>query len=311
MPKVPTSGACPRQTSQPHFMTFETPNSHDVKAATVDDNARLAISPAALPTDLPGKSAEHDLNKKDIKESRHSLLSDGSSPEAQPPHNLSTQAAVVLAQEAFQGQLVSAEQDAEEEYRPEQSTNSLLRQNTPPTQQSVSEMSPITPFKTFNLKSASAGVRHTDAGEISTQDLFNAATPFAFSTVKKQNNAVSVSSQRLQSGLKKHSRDPAISPGIALLKGGSAEAQDQLSGTVRSNSTLSAPHESGRQLRSEDSSELQEGQIHDFVDDVDVDVDVNAAIDDAGSFLQSWRLESELPSREKIRSSLVAPVGSQ
>ncbi|KAK7535789.1 uncharacterized protein J3D65DRAFT_626249 [Phyllosticta citribraziliensis] len=101
-----------------------------------------------------------------------------------PPPDFSTQAALVSAQRAFQQQLVSPAKKSDIYNLMEPMLGS--QNTTPPPTGPFPTFSPITPFRTVNRDPKSTQKPPASAAPpVSTQDLFNAASPFAFSTVKK------------------------------------------------------------------------------------------------------------------------------
>lgn len=185
-------------------------------AATAESVAPVAEAPAPenLPSivlaDAPGEAAARHSE-----DERESQEGEQQSEDRQDSYRLrqsqySTQAAMLLAQLEFQ------------EDSSQSSTSSLtLRpwsqpaQNTPPTLQP--QPSPaITPLSVFNthtgLSFGDVAVHGALEGPpISTQDLFNAASPFAFSTVKKTSQHPRRSSMRFALA-KLNGSLPAASP---------------------------------------------------------------------------------------------------
>ncbi|KAK8156111.1 hypothetical protein BKA80DRAFT_133397 [Phyllosticta citrichinensis] len=101
-----------------------------------------------------------------------------------PPPEFSTQAALVSAQRAFQQQLVSPAKKSDIYNLMEPMLGSQT--TTPPPTGPFPTFSPITPFRMVNREPKSKQNPPASAAPpVSTQDLFNAASPFAFSTVKK------------------------------------------------------------------------------------------------------------------------------
>ncbi|KAF2145748.1 uncharacterized protein K452DRAFT_284121 [Aplosporella prunicola CBS 121167] len=104
---------------------------------------------------------------------------------------LSTQAALLLAQEAFQKELVSPLKETSIVISPLQPKmgKGIEGQDewttTPPSSQ-PEQFTTITPFREFNHRKSPSAYGPPGNVPVSTQDLFNAASPFMFSTVKKK-----------------------------------------------------------------------------------------------------------------------------
>lgn len=105
------------------------------------------------------------------------------------PRDLSTQAAILFAQQEFQQEFKSP---AKEHTVPSLGIEISSQQttSTPAPSQSPMEYAAVTPFKEFNEGKLFLDDNPPQLAPVpmSTQELFNAASPFAFSTVKKNKN---------------------------------------------------------------------------------------------------------------------------
>ncbi|EON61333.1 hypothetical protein W97_00546 [Coniosporium apollinis CBS 100218] len=270
--------------------------------------------------------------------------------------DLSTQAAVLLAQEAFQEELVSPTKEAPEaepELAPE-ADHMLLSPTKAP------QINAVTPFRAFNSLVRPSPMRHTTRASMATQDLFNAASPFAVSTVKKprqgkrasfaafdaEEHVTAISSpdreverEAIDASLwtpqpTSLARTPIPAPGTARAATPAAPSPtDEASVTmsllpaddppapmptttpnaspVRSSAgqpilqaiTSFSPTPYG----SLNEVSFQGGQK--LLDDSQFDVD--AALEDAESFLQSWDLESEIRKSSSKSGSLASGMQSR
>ncbi|KAJ9668658.1 hypothetical protein H2201_001300 [Coniosporium apollinis] len=340
----------------------------------------FASSPAERPQSKPSveqseRSSNHQLEK--TSEETGPSTSDSNAPGLQPPPNshvtipdhqdstayslsnrdLSTQAAVLLAQEAFQEELVSPTKGAPEanpEFAPEPDQTLLSPTKAP-------QINAITPFRAFNSPVRQSPMRNTTRAPMATQDLFNAASPFAVSTVKKPRqgkrasfaaldpeehvNAVSSPSRALEREAVETSfwmaqpadsaQPPTPAPAVMIaITPAAPSPTDEASVTMsllppedppapisslsptKSSASRPVPQAmasfSPTPYGSLNEVSFQGGQK--LLDDSQFDVD--AALDDAESFLQSWDLESEtrksssksvnlasgMQSRRKLRS---------
>jgi len=250
-----------------------------------------------------------------------------------PPHSISTrdfstQAAILMAQQAFQEELVSPQK---QNIKLDMMDDATLMA---PTRQ-VPSLGVITPFR--DLRSPSQDANRIPAADvpISTQDLFNAASNFAFSTVKKVKAKKRASfapspSEDVDGSETSGSQDlrrdgsevnpPSSADGLHAALGISPSDQlvrsdfgshlgTPLLGVKPSSHTAWTPQSARRAVTtfsitpSGSLRELsyQEGQ------GLLGEVDINAAIDDAGSFLQTWDITAELkkstPNGDHVHSS--------
>lgn len=107
--------------------------------------------------------------------------------QASPVRDLSTQAAIHFAQQEFQQEFRSPLKDRLAMSPEKDASSQQTRTTTPPRSQLPREYTAVTPFKDFNkgrLFLADNPHKLTSVAA-STQELLNAASPFAFSTVKK------------------------------------------------------------------------------------------------------------------------------
>lgn len=245
--------------------------------------------------------------------------------------DLSTQAAMVTARREFQEEVGSFIHEI----------NSLPDgyTDTPTAQANGMSVTAITPFHTFNTESNNLAVNRKTRAEIpmSTQDLFNAASPFAWSTARKKWHCPSFVSlqvetredfevegnglkQRLSDDERRHVRtfendDDAAGKSNPSQSGGqcedgnhgavrsSAQSQPLINrsplkerniGTSFHNSSSSQPKPSRSQVATfsiTPSGSLKEASYQDG-QRLLADIDLNAELDFAGSFLQSWDTNS-------------------
>ncbi|OJD38686.1 vacuolar protein sorting-associated protein 11 like [Diplodia corticola] len=110
--------------------------------------------------------------------------------EHSPVRDLSTQAAILFAQREFQHEFQSPLRNVAAASPEKVASSQQTRTSTPPPSQPPAEYTAITPFKAFNKGKPFLTEHLSQPGpaQMSTQELFNAATPVTFSTVKKDKN---------------------------------------------------------------------------------------------------------------------------
>ncbi|OCL12020.1 hypothetical protein AOQ84DRAFT_167270 [Glonium stellatum] len=245
--------------------------------------------------------------------------------------DLSTQAAMMMARRDFQEEFGSSIHEVDS--LPDGFTN------TPPAKANSTDVTAITPFHTFNTGSTNPVVNPNAHVEMpmSTQDLFNAASPFALSTAKKKWRRPSFTSLQAKtgedfkvdgSGLKQHHSDkerrkaravednddgveqlntsqrggqredassrPARSSTQSQLLASRSPLKERNIGTSFHNSSGSQPKPCRSQVATfsiTPSGSLKEVSYQDG-QRLLADIDLNAELDFAGSFLQSWDTES-------------------
>lgn len=108
-----------------------------------------------------------------------------------PVRDLSTQAAFAFAQKEFQREFRSPLRNAITASPEKVAGSQQTRASTPPPSQPPAEYTAITPFKVFNKGRPFLAENQSqlEPAPVSTQELFNTATPLAFSTVKKDKSA--------------------------------------------------------------------------------------------------------------------------
>ncbi|KAH7028284.1 hypothetical protein B0J12DRAFT_745589 [Macrophomina phaseolina] len=108
--------------------------------------------------------------------------------ESSPTRDLSTQAAILLAQQEFQ-QVFEPPSKDQPVFSPEIDTGSQrTRTSTPAPSQPPVAYTAVTPFKDFNKGRLFLDENPSQTEPVPTQELLNAASPFDFSTVKKNTN---------------------------------------------------------------------------------------------------------------------------
>ncbi|KAK7532645.1 hypothetical protein IWX49DRAFT_590197 [Phyllosticta citricarpa] len=196
--------------------------------------ARDTMSPENFPDEVDANHMAHkSFSQEDI------LGNPGANELAQEslPHDFSTQAALVSAQRAFQQQLVSPAKRSDIYNLMDPISDS--QNTTPPPTGPMPTFSPITPFRMVNQEPKSTEKSPTSAAPpVSTQDLFNAASPFAFSTVKKPKPRKRVSIG-IESLLNPQLRGPEQATPCTNSKGANANADGDT--TVADPSTMFAP----------------------------------------------------------------------
>ncbi len=222
--------------------------------------------------------------------------------------HLSTQAAIAKAQLSFRADIASP-------IKQSSLPSSPARDAIGSFQDSVSHVVPtghgITPFRTFHTPSPDTSTNKIPAPSsadepMSTQEMIDAVTPFAFSTIKKPRTKKRISFGPSPIGLKHDSDSDDVNEEFG--KSGldmetSPEPLDQANKGTHSalevgrgpSNGVSAAH--SLSLPSSFSiapngtlKEVfqQDGQVNGAM------MDLNAVVDDVGSFLQSWDLEAEL-----------------
>ncbi|KAI9836464.1 MAG: hypothetical protein M1819_001496 [Sarea resinae] len=232
---------------------------------------------------------------------------------------LSTQAAILKAQSEFQADIVSPLKNSSilsptihHPHSPALSTPPRVSQGSP---------TAITPFRTFRTPSVesvkvSFTVNHEDL--LSTQDMLNAASPFAVSTVKKEPEtrkrasfaaAVEVAGQERAAlddgGFKGPELDMETSPDSM---GSGKEAGRSLKSALRkpaSKTVYSLPPASITPQGTLGESHQQDGQAK--VDEAFL----SAMIDDVGSFLESWDVDTELKHNSGVSKGSLRGSGSE
>jgi hypothetical protein len=191
-----------RQKSRPRMVNFDSPPTNTKKApalvtsassirSNIEENGKSVEAAAQLDTPAIGGEVQGEANNPAAEDCPRTSAS------TLPAHNsvMSTQAAMLLAQREFQE---SSYPISSPDFR---RPWSQISRDTP--QASLPEPSPaITPLPVFSVrldKPISNGSVLRGA-PISTQDLFGAASPFAFSTVKKKSEFVYQSSLRFSMG---------------------------------------------------------------------------------------------------------------
>ncbi|KAF4534296.1 Vacuolar protein sorting-associated protein 11 like [Lasiodiplodia theobromae] len=108
-----------------------------------------------------------------------------------PLRDLSTQAAFAFAQKEFQREFRSPLRNVTAASPEKAAGSQRTRTSTPPPSQPPAEYTAITPFKVFNKGKPFLAENQSqlEPAPVSTQELFNTATPLAFSTVKKDKSA--------------------------------------------------------------------------------------------------------------------------
>jgi hypothetical protein len=150
---------------KPRAVSFSSPEAVATKAPKADPVHR-AVQDAA-----PAENSDDHGQQESCQSNKHSTYS--------------TQAAMLLAQLEFQQDLSPS--DSSDTLRPWSQPASNAASNTPQT--AMPEASPaITPLSVFStsLKNTCVDDGALPEAPVSTQDLFTAASPFAFSTIKKK-----------------------------------------------------------------------------------------------------------------------------
>ena len=218
--------------------------------------------------------------------------------------DFSTQGALIAAQDAFQDQLLRKE---------ELMTPALQKEKTHSPQRLNDNNILVTPFANLKAEFEGAYVPSQTGPHISTQELFDMVSPLTFSNVtkaspRKRANLASSPSEQLKKGeeaivTSQLGRSPASTSTCEPVQGdqGNSKVKSCLkpSGlpvTFSMKNNISQPA-----FSISPKGTLQE--ISEYGQEHNPDVVVEAALDDANSFLQSWDLESEL---KNLSSSITA-----
>ncbi|KAL0261167.1 hypothetical protein SLS55_004863 [Diplodia seriata] len=170
-----------RKKKRARLMTFGSLPSQPVEAA------KLATDNTASPR------KDHSMVANETGEKRAEIVAGSQATktdERSQARDLSTQAAMLFAQREFQHEFRSPLRNVTAASPEKVVSSQQTRTSTPPPSQPPAEYTAITPFKTFNKGKPflTDNPPHPGPAQMSTQELFNAATPFAFSTVKKSKN---------------------------------------------------------------------------------------------------------------------------
>ncbi|KAL1637604.1 hypothetical protein SLS58_009277 [Diplodia intermedia] len=167
-----------RKKKRARLMTFGSLPSQPVEVA------KLETETSASPRE------DHPIVANETGEERAEIVAGSQSAktdERSQARDLSTQAAILFAQREFQHEFRSPLRNVTAASSEKVVSSQQTRTSTPPPSQPPAEYTAITPFKTFNKGKPflTDNLPQPGPAQMSTQELFNAATPFAFSTVKK------------------------------------------------------------------------------------------------------------------------------
>lgn len=177
IPKLqPTSQLTKRTVAQKRrarLMTFE---SLPMEQSEMPNPEPHTVDPVAAGTGINGK-VQDDSTTGEQKNNDGQISS---------TRDLSTQAAILYAQQDFHQQFRSPAKEVPRS-SPEKIASSQARTSTPPPSQPPVEITAVTPFNDFNKGQLFMAENHPKLAPppVSTQELLNGASPYIFSTVKK------------------------------------------------------------------------------------------------------------------------------
>ena len=209
--------------------------------------------------------------------------------------DFSTQNALVAAQNAFQDQLLRKDDSTALNSKKEKTHHTLRIDNIDKS---------VTPFADFKAKFDGTYLPSQSGPQMSTQELFDMVSPLTFSTVvkpaaKKRASFAASPSKQLGGNedlvtTSKIGFSPAATDTCKSMQGDRSNAN--VKSSLKRN-VLPATCSMRTGIHESSFSISPDGMLHEvseYGQQPNSDVEVEAALDDANSFLQSWDIESEL-----------------
>ncbi len=272
------------------------------RVSSVFQEAQLVLDPAGKDTQAPSASSTNPMETDKQSLHFHTETDDASA-------HLSTQAAIAKAQLSFKAELASPIKQCSVPFPENEGRNGLNHSHFSSVKKPKHN---ITPFQTFRTPSPEVLYQQNPATSrpdehLSTQQMIDAVTPFAFSTTKKA-KAKKISFTTSGVDRQSHKVSDPVNMDHGDFGHSSLDMETSPDTSVEANERTRGPPR-GRVLEKEVSSAnslalpvsfsiepngtlkevfQQDGQVG------DAPMDLGAVLDDVGSFLQSWDLEAEL-----------------